>query len=488
MTTKIGYVGLVATGLIAAVGCSSGLPSASNDDAGGSEDGGGLSDDGGLSSVADSSNGSSSSSSVLASGTDAGSPDTGNATTGLDASTEPTGDSTTPVDSNATTAADSSSSADSSPLDGGNAPTNDSSTLGDAGSDEYAALGPSCISNLWSTYIQRTDGALLWEGPPEEPIVDTATGLPLAGVVNVADGQNHGCAALSDGTAQCWQLNTSGNSLGQLGNGTTATSTVLYRGTPVLTAANTPLTDVLSVASAKYSNVACAVTSGGALYCWGDLTWVVNNGTTLYSGYAQPITTDGMTPLTGVIQAAVGPATACALVKPSGASTSEVFCWGYNGAGELGQGSTVTSQYPVQVLGITDPTKIGMSAEGSDATVCVLDAGNVLCWGDNGGGAAGVDSTTNPIQSPSLVLTQSSATLSAIADYEPGTIASAVLLNSGTIWTWGNGATTYAANYGITNVLAVGFGGGYGNYIRYLTSDGIYHSAMNNVTVNCGAL
>ena len=50
----------------------------------------------------------------------------------------------------------------------------------------------------------------------------------------------------------------------------------------------------------------------------------------------------------------------------------------------------------------------------------------------------------------------------------------------------------YAANYGITNILAIGYsGGGYLNGLigpRYITSDGIYHSAMANLTVNCAAL
>jgi len=40
----------------------------------------------------------------------------------------------------------------------------------------------------------------------------------LTGVVSIAAGNNHVCAAKSDGTAWCWGL----NSLNQLGDGTTA--------------------------------------------------------------------------------------------------------------------------------------------------------------------------------------------------------------------------------------------------------------------------
>jgi alpha-tubulin suppressor-like RCC1 family protein len=329
----------------------------------------------------------------------------------------------------------------------------------------------------------------LLERSSEQTILDSTTGLPLAGIVSVQDGQYHGCAAVSDGSAQCWQVDSgNGNTSGQLGNGTTMANAVLYRATPVLMAANTPLTDVSSVAHGV-SNAGCAVTTAGGLYCWGDLTWLVNKGTALLSGYAQAITTDGATPLANVQQVALGYTNACALLK--GDSAHEVWCWGNNAAGELGQGDAMPRQYPIKVLGLTDPTKLVIEPTvdfGQRATVCALDGGSVRCWGDNYGGAAGVNSATNPIPGPTLVVNQSGAALDNVQDMELGNSVFAVLRGDA-LWDWGYGDTGYAANYGIPNVVAIGYAGGNGGGgPRYVTSDGIYHSAMTNVTVNCGAL
>jgi hypothetical protein len=57
------------------------------------------------------------------------------------------------------------------------------------------------------------------------------------------------------------------------------------------------------------------------------------------------------------------------------------------------------------------------------------------------------------------------------------------------MWNWGYGFQIYATNYSLTNVLAIGWSGP-SNYNgpRYITSDGVYHNAMANVTVNCNAM
>ncbi len=393
----------------------------------------------------------------------------------------PTAGSGSPAGS-ATGGASSASGGSSSGGQGG-----DPGTGAEAGSSDPGGIG-SCFGALWGGYVQRTDGVLLAEGSSEQTVLDSATGLPLVGAVSVQDGEYHGCAAISDGSAQCWQLNsTNGNRSGQLGNGTTTTSDTLWRSTPVLTAANTPLTNVNSMAYGS-SNSACAVTNDASLYCWGDLTWLVNNGKTLLTGYAQQITTDGSTPFANVQQVALGYRQACALVQ--GSAANEVWCWGYNGEGELGQGDSMTRQYPTKVLGLTNPTWLAISPDGAaDATVCAQDGDGIRCWGYNNVGQAGVNSATTPTPGPTLVVNQAGTALSGVVDVEPGAETFSALLSDGTLWNWGWNLKSYAANYGLTNIVAIGYAGGYlANGPRYVTSDGIYHSAMSNVSVNCGAL
>jgi alpha-tubulin suppressor-like RCC1 family protein len=337
---------------------------------------------------------------------------------------------------------------------------------------------------LWTTYVQ-CDGDIeqVATNGQENPVVDSSTGAPLAAVVSVQDGLSHGCAALSDGTVECWPISGGGNSCGQLGNGTTIANPALYRSTPVLTAPDEPLSNVALVANGQ-SNAACAVTNDNKVYCWGDLTWLLNDGKTLCSPYAQLITTDGSTPFTGVEQLAVGAAQACALV--GGGSTNEVWCWGKNNSEELGQGDTMPRQYPTRVLGLTSPSWVVIAQNGCcDTTVCAEDGENVRCWGSNVSGAAGANSNTGTIQAPTLVVDQSGSVIDGVVDVEPGYSAFSILRSDGTMWNWGWGANDYAVNYNVPNIAAIGWAGGGGSAARYLTSDGTYHGDMAVISISC---
>lgn len=69
-------------------------------------------------------------------------------------------------------------------------------------------------------------------------------------------------------------------------------------------------------------------------------------------------------------------------------STGEVFCWGTNAYGQIGQPTTLTvSNVPLHVDGIKDAVRV--SAGGRHT--CVMNAlGALTCWGDNQQGQLGV--------------------------------------------------------------------------------------------------
>ena len=366
-----------------------------------------------------------------------------------------------------------------------------SGAVGAAGGSGGAAI---CIAGIYDQYVLRTDGIALFEPSAnnEHVILDTTTGLSLRGITEIQGGSSHGCALLGNGSVACWQTATNGNGAGQLGNGTTTPNSVVYRSTTVLIAPNTPLTNVLALATGGESNnavnTACAVTRDGKLWCWGDLTWIVNKGTPLPSPYAQAITTDGLTALTGVVQATFARTGACAVVN---GTPNSVWCWGDNAASELAQGDMVNRQYPVKVLELSAPTKVVMTDSYYDNnTICVLDAGEVRCWGSNNHGTVGINSTTTPITAPMLVVLQNGSTvLGGVSDIEPGSAAISALRTDGTLWNWGYGLNKYAGNYGLTNIVSIADAGGYStDGPRFLTSDGVYHHGMTPISVNCGAL
>jgi hypothetical protein len=352
-------------------------------------------------------------------------------------------------------------------------------------------LGLSCIKGLFGTYVLRWDGILIDETTPTSPqtVFEASTGLPLSGVTSMQQGKYHGCAVLTNGTVECWQTNKStGNQYGQLGNGTTTVVEALYRATPVLTAASTPLTNAVALAPGHSADSSCAVTGDSKLWCWGNLAWIVNKGTTLATGYAQATTTDGAAPLTGVISAGLGRRQACALVA---GTPNTVWCWGWNGDGALGQGDTTTRQYPTKVLGLTNPTVVAVAPNGDNAAVCALEGETVKCWGQNSSGQAGVNVATDPILSPSTVVVQSGSVLDGVSLLVPGGASFATLRSTATMWTWGYGSQKYASNYGQTNVLAIGWAGpsaNGNNGPRFLTSDGVYHNDTAIIAVNCNSM
>src|SRR3990172_3894490 len=101
---------------------------------------------------------------------------------------------------------------------------------------------------------------------------------------------------------------------------------------------------------------------------------------TVAVGALQPFTATGTfsdattSPLSNATIAAGGNHT-CALL-----ASGSVQCWGWNGNGQLGDGSTANSLTPVAVSGISSATAI---AAGSGHTCAQLASGGVQCWGSN---------------------------------------------------------------------------------------------------------
>lgn len=99
-----------------------------------------------------------------------------------------------------------------------------------------------------------------------------------------------------------------------------------------------------------------------------------------------------------------GESSTCAAVSSGGPAA----CWGANTSGTLGDGGVVThdSYDPVQPIGlsagVTAVTLSGMGG-GSGNTVCAIVSGAAKCWGPNGYGAVG-DGTTSERKVPTQVV------------------------------------------------------------------------------------
>ncbi|GIU89354.1 MAG: hypothetical protein KatS3mg010_0453 [Acidimicrobiia bacterium] len=175
-------------------------------------------------------------------------------------------------------------------------------------------------------------------------------------------------------------------------------------------------------------------------------------GTTTSASSATASTTDRLTPVevdglgTGVIAHLGGRRdarlhrrlpTACAVTASGG-----VKCWGYNGVGQLGDGTTTSRTTPVDVSGL-DSGVVGVTV--ADRHTCALTAGGgVKCWGENVAGKLGDGTTTNR-STPVDVVGLGSGSVAVSA----GEFHNCVVTNTGGVKCWGAGALGRLGN-GVT--------------------------------------
>ena len=274
------------------------------------------------------------------------------------------------------------------------------------------------VGGFYSCAILSTNEVQCWGNSFLVPVI--ATGFS-SGVAAIAAGISHTCAILTTGEVQCWGV----NGFGQLGNGTTTDSNM-----PV---AVTGLGGVTAMTAGATHT--CAVSNGG-VQCWGSNgDGQLGDGTTTDS--TTPVTVTGLS--SGVTTIVAGRHHTCAVLN-----TGEVQCWGYNSAGQLGNGLTATSSsIPVAVTGISGVNTV---AAGNNHTCALLSTGGIQCWGGNSAGQLG-DSTTTDNRSP-VTVTGLSSGVTTIAAGESHTCA---LLNTSEVQCWGNNSAGQLGDGSITN-------------------------------------
>lgn len=167
----------------------------------------------------------------------------------------------------------------------------------------------------------------------------------------------------------------------------------------------------------------CGLTDTGGIYCWGsNLNGQLGNGTTDDSSVPTRVAGELIDKM--VIQIALGDSTSYALT-----SGGEVYAWGYNSNGQLGDGTTVDSLIPKRVNGLSGIR--GIAAGSWHA--CATNTTSTYCWGLNGGGQLG-NGTTIDSRTPTMPSVIQGKTITQLVAGDTFTLA---LANDGAVYAWG---------------------------------------------------
>jgi alpha-tubulin suppressor-like RCC1 family protein len=262
------------------------------------------------------------------------------------------------------------------------------------------------------------------------PVPVDASGV-LSGrrVVAVAAGTSFSLALCSDGRVAAWGLNSSG----QLGNGTTTTTT-----TPALVDYSGVLTGRMVSAISAGSTHCLALCSDGTLVAWGNNTsGKLGNGGSTQS--TVPVAVDQSGSLLGkqVVAIAAGSGHSLALC-----SDGSVAAWGSNTSGQLGTGLTASSQTPVPVSTATALNGVVVTriAAGANHALALARDGRVFAWGSNTEFQLGIEGFSIS-RVPIPVAMTGALSGKHIVAVSAGTYHSVVLANDGSLAGWGNNAS-----------------------------------------------
>lgn len=199
---------------------------------------------------------------------------------------------------------------------------------------------------------------------------------------SIAVNQNSGVIGIrTDGKTFAW----GNNFAGQLGDNTS-----LPKSSPVLVVGGQTFIKVFAASSAF------GLTPTGQLYAWGQ-----NNAGQLGDGTvvskSSPVLVQGGQTFVDVF---VRGAQTVYAINTAG----QLYAWGLNNAGQLGDNTIVSKSSPVLVLGgITNWKKLGLGQASKEYALGVTLDGKLYAWGDNSSGQLGLNDALAR-SSPTLVL------------------------------------------------------------------------------------
>lgn len=274
-------------------------------------------------------------------------------------------------------------------------------------------------SNYGGLVITTTGRVYSWTHTTRAPVASQVVGPK--NVISVGEGFDFGVAVTSSGNLWGWGNNTTGN----LCNGGTSSNAPVQRSKGV---------KGISAASGGAGHLELLTTSGSVLGCGGDRYGQLGNGS--FSGNARtPVAVIGLP--RKVVAISAGSQDSLALD-----SAGVVWAWGANQWGQLGNGDTSPSSVPLQVPLPASAVQVfaGGNSIKDGTEIALLSNGEVWSWGYDGDGQLGDGGSGYsdvPVQVQGLTGTITAVATDAVTSY--------AMNSSGNVWAWGkvNGSVTY---------------------------------------------
>jgi alpha-tubulin suppressor-like RCC1 family protein len=282
----------------------------------------------------------------------------------------------------------------------------------------FAVVEPACTTDCVYAWGGNSDRSL----GTAEAVYTSAAPTPVVGLstVRAVDGGSwqNGYALRGDGTVWAW----GNNERGQLGNGWTSTWSGGSGGGSAVPVPVVGLTGVTAIAASDFG--AYALRNDGTVWAWGAGT----SGRMGNGEFADSSVPVRITALSSVVGIGSGWATGYA-VRADGT----VWAWGLNNLGALGNGSTdIFSPVPVQVSGLTGVTAV---AGRDDGAFALRNDGTVWAWGYNGAGQLGNGQPCDA-SCVSRVPVQVSG-LTGVTAVAGGVNNGYAVRGDGSVWSWG---------------------------------------------------
>jgi uncharacterized repeat protein (TIGR02543 family) len=251
--------------------------------------------------------------------------------------------------------------------------------------------------------------------------INKYTSVKVSGLSNiraVAAGEYHSLALKEDGTVWGWGRNNDG----QLGNGGGSDQL-----TPVQITINSGHPSQAAVAiSTRYTH-SLILMEDGTVWALGDnADGQLGNGSTAKQTQAVQVSTESNAPLQNIVSVSAGDYHSLALDEDGA-----IWAWGYNGGGELGQGSHDEDFIPKAVKVKDNQVKFIEISAGSSHSLALQEDGTVWAWGENEAGQLGDVTEFN----------KKSAVQTTVTDavyIAAGGQFSLALKNDKTVWGWGS--------------------------------------------------